>query len=226
MSEYFSPDYKVLIWATERLCRGLRYANIALFRQFLVNNLVTMQVEHMCNNNNVNRDIFVQAMVTTLQDRVRNEPKAYYNINDILKAEIGISYLGDILEDQRKKMTERLETEKKQRELGIMEAEKKYQKPEEDEQVDKQLHYQDMTGQEGCLPGHKPEDLLTSKTEAAERPQQASKATAIAKARRDELAYMRPHNMPFVGLKQVNCVEGGDTLPLPAIGQENMPEDR
>ena len=151
MSEYISPEYKVLIWATDRLCRGLKHAHKTLCRKFLAKHLITFQVVHMCNNNNVNRDIFVHAMMTTLQDRVRNETNTYYTIIDILKAEIGISYLGDILGDQRKKMTERLETEKKQRELGIMEAEKKYQKPEEDEQVDKQLHYQNMTGEEGCL---------------------------------------------------------------------------
>ena len=226
MSENISPEYKVLIWATDKLCIGFRYANKALCRQFLANNLVTMQVEHMCNNNTVDLDTLVQAMVTTLQDRVRYEPNAYYTIIDILKAEIGISYLGDILEDQREKMTEKLEPEKKQRELGIMEAEKKHQKPEEDERVNKQLHYQDMTGQEGCIPGHRPEDQLTSLTEATERPQQASNATAIAQARGDELAYMRPPMLPFGGLKQVSCSEGGDTLPLPASGQENMPEDR
>ena len=185
-----------------------------------------MQVEHMCYSNTVDIDTFVQAMVTTLQDRVRNDPNAYYTIIDILKAEIGISYLGDILEDQRKKMTERLEAEKKQRELGIMEAEKKHQKPEEEERVNKQLHYQDMTDQEGCLPGQRPEDQLTSLTEATKRPQQTSNATAIAQARGDELAYMRPHMLPFGGLKQVSCSEGRDILPLPASSQENMSEDR
>ena len=226
MSEYISPEYGVLIWATDKLCRGLKPAHKTLCRKFLAKHLITMQVEHMCYSNTVDIDTFVQAMVTTLQDRVRNDPNAYYTIIDILKAEIGITYLGDILEDQRKKMTERLEAEKKQRELGIMEAEKKHQKPEEDERVNKQLHYQDMTGQEGCLPGHRPEDQLTSLTEATKRAQQTSNATAIAQARGDELAYMRPHMLPFGGLKQVSCSEGGDTLPLPASSQENMSEDR
>ena len=226
MSEYISPEYKVLIWATDKLCKGLKPADKTLCRKFLANDLITMQVERMCYSNTVDIDTFMQVMVTTLQDRVRNDPNAYYPIIDILKAEIGISYLGDILEDQRKKMTEKLEAEKKQREIGIMEAEKKHQKPEEDERVNKQLHYQDMTGQEGCLPGHRPEDLLTSLTEATERPQQASDATAIAQARGDELAFTRHHTIPFGGLKQVSSNEGGDTLPLPTSGQENMPEDR
>ena len=73
---------------------------------------------------------------------------------------------------------------------------------------------------------HRPEDLLTFLTEATERPHQVSNATAIAQAIGDELAYMRPHILPFGGLKQVSCIEGGDTLPLPASSQENMPEDR
>ena len=54
-------------------------------------------------------------------------------------------------------MPERLEAEQMQREVGKMEAEKKYQKLVEGEHVNTQLHYQDMTGLEGYLPSHRPE---------------------------------------------------------------------
>ena len=237
MSDYCNIEYQVLKWGTDKLCTGFRSAHKSLCRVFFSKDLIPMQVEHMCNDNTVDRDTFVQTMVTTLQDRVRNDPNAYYTIIDILKAEIGISYLGDILEDkmiaERKKMTERLEAEKTQRGIGIMEAEKKHTRKKlvEDEHVNTQLHYQDTTGQERYLSSHKPEDFFISETEVNEylthtKEERNAPGIEPAISSGGESAYMRPHLMAFGDQKQVSSTEGGDTLPLPASSHENMSRHR
>ncbi len=105
-------EREVLQSATDKLQKACRNSLKSLAGKFYADSLITTDVKRSCSDGSVDRDTCTESLVSTLQDRVSNEPSAYYKIVKILESETGVSYIVKSMEDKRMEL-KAVEDEKK-----------------------------------------------------------------------------------------------------------------
>lgn len=202
-------EYKVLQWGTHKLQTAFRNSLTTLAGKFYAQGLLTTEVKRACSDSTTSNDACVEAVVSSLQDRVYNDPQAYYDIVEIVRNESGVSYIVKTLEEKREEI------------VIALEAEKEILKRKVEEIIEAKLK---NGGPEGGLSfGPRPTQLSTNSTASltiqsytAPSRNIAAQSFQLNRSGPAEYSNTFPSAMPFNKTHNSSSPQSGDTFPLPA----------
>lgn len=217
-------EHEVLLWATDKLQKAFRSSIKTLAGRFYGEGLLTTEVKRACSTG---QDSCVESVVSSLQDRVNNEPPAYYQILEIVKSETGVSYFADHLERRKSEIEEEIRATEKRKETEMRAAQKKIAQHINAEPGKGPIHLQETTMGQGIWPyvGQRPTQLPTFTTAAptiqtiqsCTAPARNMIATSYHHHSTGPATYSKnfPPTMPFNKQHTSSSTQAGDAFPRP-----------
>ena len=97
-----NAEYRAIKKCHDQLRLGCLTGSSTLCQKLYDERLITEDLRQLCFKNLEERECFAKRATELLQDRVRNDSKAYYTIISIMEGTHGLSYIGKTMDREIK----------------------------------------------------------------------------------------------------------------------------